>query len=132
MEPTNTAMDLHSVTVGLCCLQVYPHLPPEKRPLEIVQRSGETIFVPGGWWHMVLNLEDTVAITQNFVSSTQLPMVVEAMAHGTGHVLKKLGWKPALKQMVPFLAATVHVTTVQQQHERHHPPPPEIEIVART
>lgn len=70
---------------------MYPHLPPEERPLEIVQRPGETIFVPGGWWHMVLNLEDSLAVTQNFVSAVHLPIVVEALARGTAHVLRKQG-----------------------------------------
>ncbi|RKP07513.1 hypothetical protein THASP1DRAFT_30669 [Thamnocephalis sphaerospora] len=55
--------------------EVYPTLPPDLRPLECIQESGQTIFVPGGWWHMVLNLNETVAVTQNFADDHNLELV---------------------------------------------------------
>ncbi|KAI9105734.1 hypothetical protein DFS34DRAFT_600652 [Phlyctochytrium arcticum] len=46
------------------------------QPIECVCRAGEMVFVPCGWWHCVINLEPSIAITQNFVSKSNLPQVL--------------------------------------------------------
>lgn len=41
--------------------------------IEVLQRPGETVYVPAGWPHLVLNLEPTVAITHNY--ATEYPSI---------------------------------------------------------
>mmetsp|Transcript_49428 Transcript_49428/g.106454 ORF Transcript_49428/g.106454 Transcript_49428/m.106454 type:complete len:520 (-) Transcript_49428:534-2093(-) len=48
---------------------------PEMKIYEGDQKPGDLIFVPGDWWHGVLNLEDTVAVTQNYVGSDNFDLV---------------------------------------------------------
>lgn len=40
---------------------------------ECILRAGEMLFVPRGWWHLALNLEYSIAVTQNLVSPVTLP-----------------------------------------------------------
>mmetsp|Transcript_44256 Transcript_44256/g.172290 ORF Transcript_44256/g.172290 Transcript_44256/m.172290 type:complete len:485 (-) Transcript_44256:340-1794(-) len=48
--------------------------------------SGEVLYVPRGWWHIVLNLEETVAITQNFVTRNALPHVLRLLRERPDHL----------------------------------------------
>ncbi|KAL9104477.1 MAG: hypothetical protein Q9163_000570 [Psora crenata] len=40
--------------------------------MEGVCVQGEVLHVPSGWWHLVVNLEESIAITQNFVPEAHL------------------------------------------------------------
>ncbi|XP_022784782.1 bifunctional arginine demethylase and lysyl-hydroxylase JMJD6-like [Stylophora pistillata] len=41
-------------------------------PIECVQKPGDIVFIPTGWWHSVVNLDDTVSVTQNFCNKYSL------------------------------------------------------------
>lgn len=38
--------------------------------IEGICHAGEILHVPSGWWHLVVNLESGIALTQNFVPQT--------------------------------------------------------------
>ncbi|KAJ3673406.1 hypothetical protein LUZ60_006780 [Juncus effusus] len=66
-------------------LEIYPQLSEETKPIELTQRAGETLFVPSGWWHCVLNLESTIAVTQNYVNESNFEFVCLDLAPGHRH-----------------------------------------------
>nr|CCA22232.1 histone arginine demethylase putative [Albugo laibachii Nc14] len=70
--------------------------------IEFMQYPGETVFVPAGWWHAVLNAEDTVAVTQNYCSSQNFERVWRKTRCGRKRMAVK--WLKKLQQYRPDLA----------------------------
>ena len=78
-----TSADLGDVTVPLSTgewllsfwkyhLEARNDINPTNRPLETILHPGEVIFVPHSWWHCVINLDDSIALTHNYVSTSNL------------------------------------------------------------
>lgn len=49
--------------------------------VEGICNAGEILHVPSGWWHLVVNIENGIALTQNFVpQSPDLNLVSEVLS----------------------------------------------------
>merc|ERR1719284_2082922 len=86
--------------------EVYPRTKtlewPHAAPLDVVQEPGETIFVPCGWWHCVMNLDTTVAVTQNYVASSNFGAAWRWTRKGRPKTSQR--WLEALRRERPDLA----------------------------
>ncbi|KAI0416930.1 hypothetical protein F5X98DRAFT_342514 [Xylaria grammica] len=61
--------------------------------IEGVCKAGEILHVPSGWWHLVVNLEPGIALTQNFVPKSHLTDVLSFLKNKPDQVT---GFKRAI------------------------------------
>ncbi|EGB08361.1 hypothetical protein AURANDRAFT_26320 [Aureococcus anophagefferens] len=65
----------------------YEECAAHPRFLECQTKPGDVVYVPRGWWHMVLNLAPvTVAVSHHFVSPSGLPNVLKRLRDTPEHV----------------------------------------------
>jgi histone arginine demethylase JMJD6 len=72
---------------------------PSVKIYECIQGPGDVIFVPGQWWHGVLNLSDTIAVTHNYCGRDNFDDVCKRTARQ-----RKLFFKRWLHNMEKYSA----------------------------
>jgi hypothetical protein len=88
-----------------------------QRPVECLLRPGDMIFIPNGWWHTVLNLEESVAVTQNYVSQQNVRNVLEFLRRKEKKTLfNELVIK--LRERQPEALAQIEAAWAKEEEER--------------
>lgn len=68
--------------------KVYPNSPDKAKLIEVIQEPGTAIFVPSGWHHQVLNLEDTISLNHNWLNGFNID-IIWSFLQSTLAVVKK-------------------------------------------
>jgi len=97
---------------------------PELRVWEGLQHPGEVIFVPGDWWHGVVNREDCVAITQNYCGPDNFDVVWKKTRKEREKVAHL--WLRNMRKFAPELAdRALEMNRRDKFRMRHERPPHE-------
>jgi hypothetical protein len=88
------------------------------RPVEVVTKPGDLLFVPRGWWHTALNLDYCIAVTQNYAPASTVLGVIDWLErhpeNSSGTQLDGVALagavRSALEQQRPGLIATLQGT----------------------
>jgi histone arginine demethylase JMJD6 len=55
-----------------------------------VQKPGEILYIPSGWWHIAINREATMAVTQNFFESKYISKARDLILRERPDIYRKL------------------------------------------
>jgi len=78
---------------------------------EVIQRAGDTIYVPAGWWHTVLNHGWTIAVTENQLAPAMLQRSWQPLKKMNSKLARRL--KQALQEFRPELLALLPVCDLE-------------------
>jgi len=90
---------------------VLPGVSDDMGMIECIQNPGETIFIPAGWWHAALNLDFTIAITENLLIPITLPFVWADLRDGWQKFTEYL--EETAPELVGKIASSVPASTTK-------------------
>lgn len=80
--------------------RVYPNLEDKDKPLECVQRGGEILYLPEGYYHATLNLGDTIAVA---LQKKKAKMIAEKLSYEVTEMSKAPNQTEVNKKIVDNL-----------------------------
>jgi hypothetical protein len=91
----NSTEEIHArVPTAVEWFAKYHNTPATSDAVEVLQQAGDTVFVPGGWKHIVINLDETVAVTHNYAPLCNLDAIRAAVRQAEPEFAK--AWEAAL------------------------------------
>ena len=82
-------------------MKKYPNASKVERSYEVIQETGDVIFVPSGWHHQVLNLEDTISINHNWFNGANVGKIFDELKKGIQDCLKFISRRLRKLHVVP-------------------------------
>mmetsp|Transcript_30325 Transcript_30325/g.76224 ORF Transcript_30325/g.76224 Transcript_30325/m.76224 type:complete len:512 (-) Transcript_30325:6-1541(-) len=122
--------DMGSVTSPLTLLEWFMNYHSRcdhsvDRHIEFIAEAGDLVFVPTGWWHLVFNITDTIAITQNYVSEANLVEVLRFLRERKDQIsgteekeTLSVCFEEALAKKRPHLMEKARAQLEQEDRER--------------
>ena len=81
--------------------------------VEFLQYPGETVFVPHGWLHAVINLTPTVAVTQNYVSRANFAAAWKDAKTQRPHMARR--WREQIQRHEPELMDIIRAQDAEEE-----------------